>query len=117
MDRVASEGMRFTDAHAPGALCHPSRYGLLTGRYPFRAPVEKWRTQPVIGEGEETIASLLSKQGYQTAMVGKWHLGFAENGYDKPLPGGPVDRGFDTFFGIRASTDIPPYFTSVTIRP
>ena len=109
-DRIAREGMRFTDAHAPGALCHPSRYGLLTGRYPFRAPVEKWRTQPVIAEGEETIASLLKKQGYQTAMVGKWHLGFAENGYDQPLPGGPVDRGFDSFFGMRASTDIPPYF-------
>ncbi|MCB1100619.1 MAG: arylsulfatase [Verrucomicrobiae bacterium] len=109
-DRIAREGMRFTDAHAPGALCHPSRYGLLTGRYPFRAPVEKWRTQPVIAEGEETIASLLRKQGYQTAMVGKWHLGFAENGYDQRLPGGPIDRGFDSFFGIRASTDIPPYF-------
>ena len=109
-DRIAREGMRFTDAHAPGALCHPSRYGLLTGRYPFRAPVEKWRTQPVIAEGEETIASLLKKQGYQTAMVGKWHLGFAENGYDQPLLGGPVDRGFDSFFGMRASTDIPPYF-------
>ncbi|MGK0187871.1 MAG: arylsulfatase A [Verrucomicrobiales bacterium] len=109
-DRVAREGMRFTDAHAPGALCHVSRYGLLTGRHPFRAPVEKWRTQPVIADGEETIASLLKKQGYQTAMVGKWHLGFAENGYDQPLPGGPVDRGFDSYFGIRASTDIPPYF-------
>ncbi|MEZ5327849.1 MAG: arylsulfatase [Verrucomicrobiales bacterium] len=109
-DRIAREGMRFTDAHAAGALCHPSRYGLLTGRYPFRAPVEKWRTQPVIAEGEETIASLLRKQGYQTAMVGKWHLGFAENGYDQRLPGGPIDRGFDSFFGIRASTDIPPYF-------
>ena len=43
-------------------------------------------------------------------MVGKWHLGFEEDGYEKPLPGGPVDVGFDTFFGIRASTDIPPYF-------
>ena len=109
-DRVARTGMRFTDAHAAGALCHVSRYGLLTGRHPFRAPVEKWRTQPVIEEGQETIASLLKKQGYQTAMVGKWHLGFAENGYDQPLPGGPADRGFDSYFGIRASTDIPPYF-------
>jgi arylsulfatase A-like enzyme len=57
-----------------------------------------------------TIASLLKAQGYRTAMVGKWHLGFDEKGYDQPLRGGPVDRGFDTFFGIRASTDIPPYF-------
>ena len=57
-----------------------------------------------------TIASLLQSNGYRTAMVGKWHLGFQESGYDKPLPGGPVDRGFDSYFGIRASTDIPPYF-------
>ena len=57
-----------------------------------------------------TIASLLQSNGYQTAMVGKWHLGFQENGYDKPLLGGPTNRGFDSYFGIRASTDIPPYF-------
>jgi hypothetical protein len=61
-------------------------------------------------KGRTTIASLLRSQGYRTHMVGKWHLGFEERGYDKPLPGGPVDRGFDSFFGIRASTDIPPYF-------
>jgi arylsulfatase A-like enzyme len=53
---------------------------------------------------------LLRDHGYRTSMVGKWHLGFAEMGYDVELPGGPVDRGFDSFFGMRASTDIPPYF-------
>ena len=53
---------------------------------------------------------MLRGAGYATAMVGKWHLGFAEDGYTKPLRGGPIDRGFDSFFGIRASTDIPPYF-------
>ncbi len=110
IDRLAREGLRFTDAHAPGALCHPSRYGLLTGCYPFRTDVSVWPRQPVIREGRMTIASLLKSRGYRTAMVGKWHLGFHENGYDQPLRGGPVDRGFDTFFGIRASTDIPPYF-------
>lgn len=110
IDRLAQEGMRFTDAHAPGALCHPSRYGLLTGRYPFRTDVSVWPTQPVIAPGRMTIASLLKSRGYRTAMVGKWHLGFREAGYDGVLPGGPVDRGFDSFFGIRASTDIPPYF-------
>lgn len=57
-----------------------------------------------------TFASLLQSTGYRTSMVGKWHLGFKENGYDKPLSGGPVDRGFGSYFGIRASTDIPPYF-------
>ena len=110
IDSLAKAGMRFTDAHSPGALCHPSRYGLLTGQHPFRADVASWRTRAVIREGQMTIASLLQSNGYRTAMVGKWHLGFHENGYDKPLPGGPADRGFDSYFGIRASTDIPPYF-------
>lgn len=110
IDGLARSGMRFTDAHAPGALCHPSRYGLLTGCYPFRTDVSVWRRKPVIKEGRLTLASLLRSQGYLTAMVGKWHLGFLEKGYDKPLKGGPVDRGFESFFGIRASTDIPPYF-------
>lgn len=110
IDRLAREGMRFTDAHAPGPLCHASRYGLMTGRYPFRTDVSLWPKSPLIDENQTTIASLLRDQGYHTAMVGKWHLGFRENGYDQPLPGGPVDRGFDSFFGLRASTDIPPYF-------
>jgi arylsulfatase A-like enzyme len=110
LDRLAAEGMRFTDAHAPGPLCHPSRYGLMTGRYPFRADIGRWPTRPLIEEGQVTLASLLRGAGYATAMVGKWHLGFAEDGYDKALRGGPVDRGFDSFFGLRASTDIPPYF-------
>ena len=57
-----------------------------------------------------TIASLLKSQGYRTAMPGKWHLGLREDGYDKPLPGGPVTCRFETYFGLRASTDIPPYF-------
>ncbi len=110
IDALARAGMRFTDAHSPGALCHPSRYGLMTGCYPFRTDVSVWRRKPVIAAGRMTVASLLKSHGYSTAMVGKWHLGFLQNGYDKPLPGGPVDRGFDSFFGIRASTDIPPYF-------
>jgi arylsulfatase A len=110
IDRLAANGMRFTDAHAAGPLCHPSRYGLLTGRFPFRIDTAKWPTQPLIEKGQMTIASLLRDAGYATSMVGKWHLGFAENGYEKPLPGGPADRGFQQFFGIRASTDIPPYF-------
>ncbi len=116
LDRLAREGMRFTDAHAPGAVCHPSRYGLLTGSYPFRTDVSLWPKQPLIKEGQMTIASLLKSAGYHTAMVGKWHLGFEERGYDQPLRGGPVDRGFDRFFGFRASTDIPPYFHLVGDR-
>ncbi len=110
IDSLARDGMRFTDAHAPGPLCHMSRYGLLTGKYPFRIDVNAWPKQPLIEDDQMTIATLAKGAGYQTAMVGKWHVGFKENGYDQPLPGGPVDRGFDSYFGIRASTDIPPYF-------
>ena len=110
IDSLAEAGMRFTDAHAPGPLCHTSRYGLMTGRYPFRTDVSLWPKQPLIAKDQTTVASLLKSQGYHTAMVGKWHLGFRERGYDQPLHGGPVDVGFDSFFGIRASTDIPPYF-------
>jgi len=104
--------MRFTDAHAPGSVCHPSRYGLLTGRYPFRTQLP-WRQRPCIDANRMTVASLLKDNGYRTAMVGKWHLGFYVEDYDHPpskIEGGPVDRGFDSYFGIPASTDIPPYY-------
>lgn len=110
LDRLAREGLRFTDAHAAGPLCHPSRYGLMTGEFPVRTDVSVWPRRPVIREGQVTVASMLQERGYRTAMVGKWHLGFQEEGYDRVLRGGPVDRGFDSFYGIRASTDIPPYF-------
>jgi arylsulfatase A-like enzyme len=110
LDQLAAEGMRFTDAHSAGSLCHPSRYGLMTGQLPYRIDYSKWPQHGLIDPERTTVPSLLRGQGYSTAMVGKWHLGFEENGYENPLPGGPVDVGFDTFFGIRASTDIPPYF-------
>lgn len=110
IDKLADEGMRFFDAHAAGPLCHVSRYGLMTGQYPFRANPGAWRKKATIAPDQLTLGQLLQKQNYRTAMVGKWHLGFDEKTYDDPLPGGPVDRGFDSYFGIRASTDIPPYF-------
>ncbi len=116
IDRLSREGMRFTDAHAPGPLCHPSRDGLMTGRDPFRTDVSLWPTQPLIEKGLVTIASLLRDEGYHTAMVGKWHLGFRGNGDDQTLPGGPVDCGFNRFFGLRASTDIPPSASTMMIR-
>ena len=109
LDRLAQEGLRFTDAHAPGPLCVPSRYGLVTGRYPFRTDLSVW-PKPLITKGQATIGSFLRSQGYDTAMIGKWHLGFQEDGYDKPLLGGPLDCGFDDYFGVPASADIPPYF-------
>jgi arylsulfatase A-like enzyme len=112
IDKLAAEGMLFTDAHAPGAVCIPSRYGLLTGRYPFRQNGHP-NKGPLIEKDRKTIASLLKEQGYRTAMVGKWHLGF-EGGinfdYSKPLRGGHFDCGFDYFYGQHASLDIPPYF-------
>jgi len=113
IDRLAAQGMRFTDAHAAGPVCVPSRYGLLTGRYPFRNTSLNPAKGPLIEPGRVTIASLLRDRGYVTAMIGKWHLGF-EGGdqFDcsQPLRGGPHDHGFDTFFGQHASLDIPPYF-------
>lgn len=110
IDKLAADGISFTDAHAPGPLCHLSRYGLMTGRYPFRKPI-RWRNNAVIDADRLTLPGMLQKIGYHTAMVGKWHLGFLEDAkFEGTLSGGPVDRGFDTFFGIRASTDIPPYF-------
>lgn len=110
IDKLAADGIKFTDAHAPGPLCHLSRYGLMTGRYPFRKPI-RWRNNAVIDKDRLTLPGMLQKAGYHTAMVGKWHLGFFEDAkFEGTLSGGPADRGFDTFFGIRASTDIPPYF-------
>lgn len=113
LDRLAEQGIRFTDAHAPGTVCVPSRYGLLTGRHPHRVQAGEWTERSLIGPGQTTLASLLDDRGYATYMVGKWHLGFEGGpGYDcsEPLRGGPVDRGFDRYFGLPASLDIPPYF-------
>ena len=107
IDRLAREGLMFRDAHAPHSTCVASRYGLLTGRYPVR---ESYR---YIQPGKLTIASLLKRNGYTTGMVGKWHLGFDDldpDEWDRSLTGGPVDRGFDTFFGMWSSLDWPPYF-------
>jgi arylsulfatase A-like enzyme len=123
VDRLASQGMRFTDAHAPGSVCVPSRYGLLTGRYPFRNERNAGK-EALIEAGRPTIATLLKQAGYDTAMFGKWHLSFDGGGnfprdfdYSKPLRGGPADHGFDVFYGMHASLDIPPYFFIDQDRP
>jgi len=115
IDHLADEGIRFTDAHAAGAWCTPSRYGLVTGHYPLDKSMD-WTKGSLIPDQQETIGSLLQEQGYQTACVGKWHLGFDGvnnwDGFDfnKTIHGGPLDHGFDYFFGLHASLDIPPYF-------
>ena len=113
LDRLADQGMRFTDAHASAAVCIPSRYGLLTGRYPHRERTSEWRERALLAPDQTTVATALQDRGYSTYMVGKWHLGF-EGGDDydcsQPLRGGPVDHGFEHYFGIPASLDQPPYF-------
>lgn len=113
LDKLAEEGIRFSNAHASGSWCTPSRYGLLTGRYPCRIDVRQWNRQALIERGRVTLGSLLQRHGYYTACIGKWHLGFdniQQADFTEPLTGGPVDVGFDTFFGLEASLDIPPYY-------
>jgi arylsulfatase A len=122
IDQIASDGMIFTDAHTGSAVCTPTRYGVLTGRYSWRTRMKQgvlWSWDPPLIEPEEvTVGKLLQSQGYQTACVGKWHLGlgwqyhegFADSvDFSKPVSGGPNEVGFDYFFGITASLDIPPY--------
>jgi len=113
LNQLAAEGMRFTDAHSCGAVCHISRYALITGRYPMRMKSLDWRNQPLIDADRLTLPGMLNQAGYQTGMVGKWHLGF-EEGHVPPVQpvqhGGPVDRGFGSYFGIPASLDQPPYY-------
>lgn len=110
-DRMAADGLMLTDSHSPASWCTPTRYSLLTGSYPFRC-VSLRDKQPVIRDDEPTLPGFLKKHGYTTTMVGKWHLGF-EGGHDigdQEHIGGPVDRGFDSYYGIPRSLDIPPYY-------
>jgi arylsulfatase A-like enzyme len=122
IDRLAAEGIRFTDGHSASGLCTPSRYAFLTGRYAWRSPLKQGVLQgyhaPLIERGRQTIAAFLRAQGYATAAVGKWHLGldWVRTGPDlsnvdfaQPVAGGPLALGFDRFFGISASLDMPPY--------
>jgi len=114
MDRLAHEGRRFTDAHAVSAVCTPSRYGLLTGQYGWR--VNSWGPlgfgNPLIIDSKRlTVPRLLKNAGYATACFGKWHLGFGEktpdwNGELKP---GPLEVGFDYYFGMPVVSSSPPY--------
>ena len=125
LDRLAQEGLRFTDAHASDTTCTPSRYGILTGRYCFRSRLKSGVLQPwgapLIEEGRLTVPALLRQSGYATAAIGKWHLGWAwptrdgrppdsKDGFGnidftRPIENGPTTRGFDTFFGV----DLPNY--------
>ncbi len=121
IDRLATEGMRFTDAHSASA-CTPSRYGILTGRYAFRSrvPVNVLDSYdpPLIEEGRLTVPALLKRHGYHTACIGKWHLGwdwpFKDKGrksdpdFTQPIANGPITRGFDEYFGTHVPNQ-PPF--------
>ena len=100
-DRLAAEGMRFTDAHSPSAVCTPTRYGLMTGRYAWRTRLKQsvlnGYSPALIEPGRLTVAAMLQKQGYDTACIGKWHLGLGSEekiDYAKPLRPGPNAAGF-----------------------
>jgi arylsulfatase A-like enzyme len=118
LDRLAAEGMRFTDAHSPSSVCTPTRYGLLTGRYPSRIGqygVLTSHSPPIIPKTRLTVASLLKQNGYATACIGKWHLGLVWDGRpgkEAPIPvgkrliSGPNDLGFDDFYGFTHARNI-----------
>lgn len=138
IDKLAAEGIRFVDAHSSSGICTPSRFALLTGQYHWR------RTHEIVGSfgpsvfktGEFTIAKMLQENGYRTAVIGKWHLGwdweaikvegdhsiettlpwgkpytlYMPEAFDwsKPIPGGPLDHGFDYYYGD-GTINFPPY--------
>lgn len=133
IDRLAAGGMTFTDAHASSAVCTPSRYSILTGRYNWRSTLKKgvlWGySHPLIEPGRLTVASFLKSRGYHTAMIGKWHLGWdwsttdgePANGdnvdFTGPVAGGPNAHGFDYSYGHCGSLDMPPYVYVENGRP
>lgn len=115
IDSLAAEGRKFTDAHSASAVCSPSRYGLLTGSYPLRVnlwgPTDTWTQRLTIDPDTLTLSSLLKEAGYTTACFGKWHLGLGDprpdwNGELKP---GPLELGFDYFFGNPGVNSYPPF--------
>lgn len=133
LDMLASEGMKFTDAHTSSSVCTPTRYGILTGRYNWRSRLKKGvltgKSKALIPSGRTTVASMLQNAGYYTAFIGKWHLGWdwglkdsvENNGegwdkndfdaidYSKPITNTPNDLGFDYAYGHSGSLDMAPY--------
>ena len=139
IDQLASEGMRFTDAHSPSSVCTPTRYGLLTGRYCWRSKLPRGVLngygQSLIEHEETTVSELLKRNGYMTGVVGKWHLGLdwvvkescrdSLNIYgelpilinmnsdwidfNQPPKNGPITHGFDYSYILPASLDMEPY--------
>ena len=117
LDALAREGLRFTDAHAPAAMCTPTRYSMLTGQYSWRRKaigldkgVASGESPLLIPTDAVTLPGLLKSAGYRTGLVGKWHLGFGSSkpDYNGELKPGPLEVGFDEFFGIPATNDRVP---------
>lgn len=131
LDTFVRESLSFTDAHTPSAVCSPTRYGLLTGRYCWRTRLQEWviaaYEPPLIANDTVTMPGFLKQHGYRTSLIGKWHLGWEWDGpqparmtevrngqkhlewdFSKPMRGGPVDRGFDYFFGVDLP-NMPPF--------
>ena len=127
MDQLAKQGIIFTDAHSGSAVCTPTRYGVLTGRYAWRTRLKKGvlrgYSRSLVAKDRMTVASFLKQHGYSTGCIGKWHLGLdwtltsgetpERSGDNIDLTAliqhGPNQLGFDLFFGISASLDMPPY--------
>jgi arylsulfatase A len=133
LDQLATEGIRFTDAHTSSAVCTPTRYGILTGRYNWRSKLKSsvltGKSKALIPNSRSTVASVLQKNNYHTAFIGKWHLGwdwhiketeeFGGDGWNekdfdnidfsKPVKNTPNDLGFDYAYGHCGSLDMAPY--------
>ncbi len=134
MDRLAAQGLRFTDAHSGSAVCTPTRYGIMCGRYAWRTKLQNGvlggLSPSLIAPDQSTVPRFLKQYGYHSACIGKWHLGLdwqKQSGksvsdlaietaeqtrnvdYSQPFGAGPVLAGFDEYFGISASLDMVPY--------
>jgi arylsulfatase A-like enzyme len=131
LNQLARQGMTFTDGHSPSAVCTPTRYGLLTGRYCWRSRLQRGvlggYSSPLLAPDRSTIATMLKSKGYHTGAVGKWHLGMelprrtsnsdeverwdGDPGIDfgGVITDSPIHHGFDDYFGVSASLDMAPY--------
>ncbi|MHC4873558.1 MAG: sulfatase family protein, partial [Planctomycetota bacterium] len=135
LDQLGRDGMAFTDAHSSSAVCTPSRYSIMTGRYCWRTFMKKGvlggTDTSILGENRRTVANIFKENNYSTACVGKWHLGWEwqpKEGceakdikeswvgdtaewidFTKPVKKGPTEFGFDYYYGISGSLDMPPY--------
>ncbi len=133
IDMLATEGIKFTDAHTSSAVCTPTRYGILTGRYNWRSNIKSGvltgKSKALIPNNRTTVASLLRRKNYSTAFIGKWHLGwdwaqkneedhtgdgwnpkdFENIDFSKPVKNSPIDLGFTYAYGFSGSLDMAPY--------